>query len=80
MNIKIELKNCNKIEKLKTDIHNLEIGEKFIFDNQIWIVNSLTDDYCTYITNLETGQSTTCARTDHKNVIPIKKIKFKIKI
>lgn len=80
MNIKIELNDCNNIGKLKVDMHNLEIGEKFIFNNQIWIVNSLTDDYCTYITNLETGQSTTYARTDHEDVIPIKKIKFKITI
>ena len=80
MNIKIELNDCNNIEKLKTDMHSLEIGQKFIFDNQIWIVNSLTDDYCTYITNLETGQSTTYAYTNHEDVIPIKKIKLKIKI
>lgn len=80
MNIKIDLKDYNKIGELKTDIHNFEVGEKFIFDGQIWIVNSLTDDHCTYITNLKTGQLTTYARTSHEDVIPIKKIKFKIKI
>lgn len=80
MNIKIDLKDYNKIGELKTDIHSLEVGEKFIFDGQIWIVNSLTDDHCTYITNLETGQLTTYARTAYEDVIPIKKIKFKIKI